>query len=363
MPRLADLPFYGAFRERQSQIRDEGMDELKQYSTLAQLHGQMQAQAEKQKAAQLEQQYRADLSALGPNPTQEQLAQVASKYAGPSDVMRTHQSSLDRQATTAATQATAAERIAANKEVAAARLEQQARDATMLHEVRLSRITNDQARAAETARHNRATEQVQAQIAALRGSMAGTSKPPPGYRLTPDNNLEAIPGGPADLKQQGMFNQDTASLSSTESGLDRLATAANEVMRHPGLGRITGLIGALPSIPGSDAANAEAKLQTLKAQVGFGVLQDMRNASKTGGALGQVTEKELVFLQNALAALEQAQDKPQMQESLQKIIDFATGSKARLRGAFNVKHGGRQQSAPTPPPVAAPSGWSIKPLP
>ena len=364
MGRLSDLPFYGAYNERRRQIQDEGMDELKQVGVLSQLAAQRQAMdvqrqtlAEKQVAAQRAEQYRAAVAALGPNPTQDQLVSVASQFGGADKVMDVHQKSLDRQATTAATAATAAERVAAGREAAAARAEQAAQNATMMHEFRLSQARTAEERAAETARHNRAMEGIQGQLAALRGEASGRSKPPPGYRATTDGNLEAIPGGPADTKLQGAFNQDNATLSSTEASMDRLATAANEVMRHPGLGRITGLAGALPNVPGMAGANAAAKLQTLKAQVGFGVLQDMRNASKTGGALGAITEKELVFLQNALAALDNAQDEAQMKESLQKIIDFAAESKGRLRNAFNLKHSARQPgAAPTPstPPGPTP---------
>lgn len=195
-------------------------------------------------------------------------------------------------------------------------------------------------------------------------TQASATKPPPGYRPTAEGNLEAIPGGPADTKLQGVMNQDTATLNTSIANFDRLATAANEVKNHPGLGGITGLRGAIPNIPGSAAANAQAKLDTLKAQVGFGVLQELRNASKTGGALGQVTEKEHVLLQNALAALANAQDTRQMQESLQKIIDYTAEAKERLRGAYNMKHGERggapapAPEAPTAPPSApaAPSG-------
>lgn len=178
-------------------------------------------------------------------------------------------------------------------------------------------------------------------------------KAPPGYRFTPNSDLEAIPGGPADLKLQGALNQDTATLGTTESALDRLSVAANEVMRHPGLKGITGVRGAIPDIPGTNAANARAKLQTLKAQIGFNVLQEIRNASKTGGALGSVTEKELGFLQNALAAVDTAQDDVQMSESLQKLMDYAAGAKVRLRQAYNLKHGGKNQ--------AQTGGWSIRP--
>lgn len=164
-------------------------------------------------------------------------------------------------------------------------------------------------------------------------------KVPPGYRMTPDGNMEAVPGGPADLKLQGAFNQDTASLGSSTNAMDRLAAAANEVMRHPGLGGITGKMGVLPNMPGGEAANAQAKLNTLKSQIGFGVLQEMRNNSRTGGALGSVSDAEGKRLEANLAALENSQSEEQMKESLQKILDYTAGAKVRLQQAYNLKHG------------------------
>ena len=179
-------------------------------------------------------------------------------------------------------------------------------------------------------------------IASVPPKPEAPQKAPPGYRFTKDGNMEIIPGGPADMKAVGALNADRMMLENTSSALDRLAVASNEVMRSPGLGRITGLAGMAPNVPGFAGADTAAKLQTLKAQVGFNVLQEMRNASKTGGALGQVTEKELGFLQNALAAIDTSQSEDQMKESLQKIIDYAAGAKVRLNQAFNMKHSGQQ---------------------
>ena len=172
-----------------------------------------------------------------------------------------------------------------------------------------------------------------------------SSRIPSGYRMTQDGNLEAIPGGPADLKLQGAFNQDTAALSGSTNAMDRLSTAANEAMNHPGLGGITGISSMFPSIPGGEAADAQAKLNTLKSQVAFGVLQDMRNNSKTGGALGSVSDAEGKRLEANLAALENAQSEKQMKESLQKIIEYTQGAKERLQSAYNLRHGGKTQQA------------------
>lgn len=179
-----------------------------------------------------------------------------------------------------------------------------------------------------------------------------TGKAPPGYAWGPagaDGNptMIAVKGGPADYKQQGVFNQDTAALQGSTSSMDRLAAAANEVLKHPGLKSIYGLRGVIPNVPGTDAADAAALLNTLKSQVGFGVLQDMRNNSKTGGALGAVSDKENAMLQANLAALEKAQSFEQAQKSLEKIVAYADEAKGRLRGAFNMKHGEQTNQVPS----------------
>ncbi len=220
-----------------------------------------------------------------------------------------------------------------------------------------------QMRMQETASNQRnalARENMQGRNALMQQQIAarsGAGRPPPGYRPTPDGNLEAIPGGPADLKQQGVLNQDTAALTGGINSFDRLATAANEALKHPGLAGITGLRGALPNIPGSDAADAQAKLNTLKSQVGFGVLQDMRNNSKTGGALGAVSDAEGKRLEANLAALENAQSETQMRDSLQKIVDYSAGAKDRLRGAYNLKHGDKAPAGTQT--TAAPKGPAV----
>lgn len=132
------------------------------------------------------------------------------------------------------------------------------------------------------------------------------------------------------------------SVDSASHNLDRLAAEAKAILDDPALGRITGLAGAFPNIPGGDAANVQAKLETLKSQVGFAVLQAMRDASKTGGALGQVSDRENVMLQNNLAALDTSQSPEAFRKSLQQIIDYTAGVKTRLKSAYEQQYGGGQ---------------------
>lgn len=176
-------------------------------------------------------------------------------------------------------------------------------------------------------------------------------KVPMGYRLTAAGELEPIPGGPADFRQQGIYNADTAARQSTESNLDRMIEEAKALKAHSGLGGITGLTGAFPNWPGGDAAGAKARLETLKSQTGINTIQAMRDASKTGGAVGQVTEKEWPILQNNIAALDQAQSTEEFQAALDRIVKFAEGAKLRISNAYNMKYNNRGSRASDNPDI------------
>jgi len=82
----------------------------------------------------------------------------------------------------------------------------------------------------------------------------------------------------------------------------------------------TGLSGFGPSyIPNTDAYQLSHELSTFKAIVGFDRLEQMREESKTGGALGQVTERELTFLQATQGSLDQFQDPAILKENVADI--------------------------------------------
>ncbi|MDT3468918.1 hypothetical protein [Stenotrophomonas maltophilia] len=138
-----------------------------------------------------------------------------------------------------------------------------------------------------------------------------------------------------------------ASLRDAESNLDRLSSQARALMINPGLPRVTGALGAVPDFPGSQAANARAEVETLKSQVGFGVLQAMREASKTGGALGAVSDTENRLLQSNLAALDSSQSPEAFRANLQKIVDYVDGAKGRMRQAFQAQYQGQSAQQPS----------------
>jgi len=71
-------------------------------------------------------------------------------------------------------------------------------------------------------------------------------------------------------------------------------------------------------LPG-EMAQLQGAVGTIKALVGFGALEDMRKASPTGGALGQVSERELSFLQATIASLNLKQDDTTLINNLKQI--------------------------------------------
>lgn len=75
----------------------------------------------------------------------------------------------------------------------------------------------------------------------------------------------------------------------------------------------------LGNVPGTAAYDARALAQTIRANLGFDQLQAMREASPTGGALGQVAVQELEALQSTIANLDLAQSPDQVMSNLEAI--------------------------------------------
>lgn len=131
-----------------------------------------------------------------------------------------------------------------------------------------------------------------------------------------------------------------ASVKDSISNLTRMENEASALLSDPNLSKATGLSSLVaPKIPGTKAFGVGAKIRTLKSQIGFGVLQAMRNASKTGGALGNVSDKEIETLQNNLAALEEGQSPEDFKKNLQQVINYSKEAKTRIQSAYRDTYG------------------------
>ena len=112
----------------------------------------------------------------------------------------------------------------------------------------------------------------------------------------------------------------TANLAYTEATLNAISDAGN-ILERSGLPS-TGFWGdKLQNIGGTNAADLRASVETIVSSIGFDKLQDMRDRSPTGGALGQVSERELAQLNASLGSLKQSQSKEQFQKNLMRVKD------------------------------------------
>lgn len=100
-----------------------------------------------------------------------------------------------------------------------------------------------------------------------------------------------------------------------------------------------GFVGAkMAGVPGTKAYDLSRQIETIKANLGFDQLQEMRANSPTGGALGAVSDRELVSLQAAVASLDIGQSEQQLRANLQKI----RGHYKRWSDAVQQANGGQQ---------------------
>ena len=82
----------------------------------------------------------------------------------------------------------------------------------------------------------------------------------------------------------------------------------------------TGLFGyAMSHVAGTDAHDTANAIDTIEASIGFDRLQNMRDNSPTGGALGQVSNIELALLRKSLGSLKQSSSRAQFIKNLNSI--------------------------------------------
>lgn len=96
--------------------------------------------------------------------------------------------------------------------------------------------------------------------------------------------------------------------------------------------------GLLSKIGGSGAKNLRETLETVKGNIGFEALQAMREASKTGGALGSIAVQELTALQSVLGSLDARQSRSQLRQNLNNI----KGHYTKAMEAINQANGQTQ---------------------
>lgn len=267
--------------------------------------------AKTQLSIRQEEQLRDELSKLGPDATQDQVIGVLTKYGPPEKVLAALTAAQSKKeatqakteaATTAADAALERARVAADAKIEAAR----ERGATALQ---IAQLQTD-------------TKRELAQLAASLKESASTEL------LTPKEKQ----------KREAAFPQATSAIKGFETKADSFVNDIKKLRDDPGLAEITGIAaGRLPGIT-ANGRRAQALYDKIVAKGGFQALQDMRDMSKTGGALGNVSNQENTQLKASFAAIDRRQDAKDVKAALDQVIGDIEGSKTRLKEAYDLTY-------------------------
>lgn len=155
-----------------------------------------------------------------------------------------------------------------------------------------------------------------------------TGTVPQGYQNIYDDNgnlirQEPIPGGPAareieasDAAREGMQGMTARQLNPT---LDDITTARDLAEGGVGTtGMFSGMIQRIPGI-GQDSVDMAATIDAIGSGISLENLNQMRQNSPTGGALGNVSDKQSSLQSEAFGSLRQSMSKGQFLYNLARV--------------------------------------------
>jgi len=142
---------------------------------------------------------------------------------------------------------------------------------------------------------------------------------------------------------------------SIKQNLDKLDAAMTTLHDDPNLGRITGTLAGRTWNITNEATSVQTDLNSIKSQIFQSSLQSMREASKTGGAVGNVSDREGDKLERTLAGLDQSAGTPKFKENLKKAIAQVRLSKELIQNAFDEQYGSIDPPAGSTPSPSTPA--------
>jgi hypothetical protein len=160
-------------------------------------------------------------------------------------------------------------------------------------------------------------------------------------------------------KQAERRQKKIAAIRNVEDTVDFSLRAVGRAEALIGNNTVGTLGDLLRRLPGNQARDLQAVLETIRANIGFQALAAIRAASQTGGALGQITEREHVLLQATVASLDQSQTLAQFRQNLQIVKEYfnrayayAQEDKAALGAGVQTAPAGVVRPRGAPPPGA-----------
>lgn len=107
-------------------------------------------------------------------------------------------------------------------------------------------------------------------------------------------------------------------------------------------------------VPGTDEYNIVHAIDTALANVAFDKLAAMRATSRTGGALGNVTDNDMRLLQKSIASLDLGQDLPVLKKNIEKVVSRYEQMNQSQHQAFEQEFKDLLQPAQAAAPAAHP---------
>jgi len=155
--------------------------------------------------------------------------------------------------------------------------------------------------------------------------------------LTP---AKAIEGLTPQMRQklEASYPQATTALRGHQNKTALFIKDLEALRDSPGLDSVTGFAaGRTPGL--TDAGRRTVALyDKVIAKGGFQSLQEMRDMSKTGGALGNVSDKENQQLKASFAAIDRKQNANDVRTALDDLIKELQGGLGRLQDAYDLTY-------------------------
>lgn len=194
-----------------------------------------------------------------------------------------------------------------------------------------------------------------------------------GYEVGEDGTLHAIKGGPADpnvisrtqtvkltekdrAQRELKYPKATSAMKASTRDLDALIEKVDELAIHPGLSGITGTVyGRTPNVT-NESTGAQAVLDAIRAAGAIAKITELRQNSPTGGALGNVSDRDIVLLKDAAATLAQSQGTPEFKRHLADYKRLLEQTKTDISEAYALDYEYRNTGELPDGALGAPGG-------
>ncbi|EGM7500465.1 acyltransferase [Escherichia coli] len=164
--------------------------------------------------------------------------------------------------------------------------------------------------------------------------------------------LEELKQKQADVRQKAEIARADRQ-AAAQGAVDTFSTALdslNEIEQSPGLSKAVGIRSAFPTVPGSDAANFEARLDTFKAQTFLPMVQSLKG-------MGALSDAEGKKLSDAVGALSPKMSEKAFRDSIGKIRNQLESKLSTVKKQFDY-----QEPVQNTPGQQSPAGSNFSSL-